>query len=221
MRTVLKRLLRTSTCVSVALLSCVAMARPVDNAFENNAAENKAKETSQVLMQTSKGDIVIQLDQKRAPQTVKNFLTYVDEGYYDGLVFHRVIPGFMIQGGGFHEAMVQKSTRPAIYNESSNGLSNKRGTIAMARTQAPHSATSQFYINLENNPSLDARGGQPGYAVFGEVVSGMDTVDAIARVKTGLKSGHSDVPVEPVTIVKARRVVSETKNSKPADKAAE
>ncbi|UYM18900.1 peptidylprolyl isomerase [Endozoicomonas euniceicola] len=179
-------------------------------------SENKNKEDIvQVQMETSKGNIVLQLDEKRAPVTVKNFLRYVDEGFYDNLIFHRVINGFMIQGGGMDKNMTQKPTKAPIYNESSNGLANRRGTIAMARTSAPHSATSQFFINLEDNNSLNYRTGQPGYAVFGHVVKGMDVVDAIAKVRTGRKAGHSDVPVEPVFIIKADRVQAADKNEPP------
>ncbi|KEQ16098.1 hypothetical protein GZ77_06470 [Endozoicomonas montiporae] len=160
-------------------------------------------------METSKGNIVIQLDEKRAPVTVKNFLGYVGDGFYDDLIFHRVINGFMIQGGGMDKDMSQKPNKAPIYNESSNGLGNRRGTIAMARTSAPHSATSQFFINLVDNQSLNYRAGQPGYTVFGEVVEGMETVDAIAQVRTGRKAGHGDVPVEPILIIKAQRIKAE------------
>ena len=157
-----------------------------------------------VLMETSMGSIKIELFKDKAPITVRNFLSYVKDGYYDGLVFHRVIKDFMVQGGGMDADMQQKKTKFAIKNEAANGLSNKRGTIAMARTAVVDSATSQFFINVNDNTPLDYRGKTPelfGYAVFGQVVEGMETVDAIRQVKTGSKMGHSDVPVEPVTIL--------------------
>ncbi|MHC1698496.1 MAG: peptidylprolyl isomerase [Geobacteraceae bacterium] len=157
-----------------------------------------------VLMETSMGSIKIELFKAKAPITVRNFLSYVKDGYYDGLVFHRVIKDFMVQGGGMDADMQPKKNKFAIKNEAANGLSNKRGTIAMARTAVVDSATSQFFINVNDNTPLDYRGKTPelfGYAVFGQVVDGMETVDAIRQVKTGSKMGHSDVPVEPVTIL--------------------
>ena len=158
-----------------------------------------------VLLETSKGAIKLELFKEKAPITVKNFLTYVQEGYYDGLVFHRVIKDFMIQGGGLNENMEPKKTRFAIKNEATNGLSNTRGTIAMARTAMVDSATSQFFINTVDNPMLDHQGKLNfGYCVFGQVVEGMEAVDEIRAVKTGKNAGHSDVPVEPVFIVSAR-----------------
>lgn len=156
-----------------------------------------------VLMETSMGNVTIELFKDKAPISVKNFLSYVKDGYYDGLIFHRVIPTFMIQGGGMDADMQQKKTKFAIKNEATNKLSNKRGTLAMARTAIVDSATSQFFINVADNPFLDNKGKRPedfGYAVFGQVVDGMDVVDAIKGVKTGSKAGHSDVPVEPVFI---------------------
>ena len=157
----------------------------------------------QVLMETSMGSVTIELFKDKAPITVRNFLSYVKEGFYDGLIFHRVIGTFMIQGGGFDQNMIQKKTKFAIKNEAANGLSNKRGTLAMARTNVVDSATSQFFVNVVDNAFLDYRGKSPdqfGYAVFGQVVEGMDVVDAIKGVKTGNKGGHSDVPLEPVVI---------------------
>jgi cyclophilin family peptidyl-prolyl cis-trans isomerase len=157
--------------------------------------------TNTVKLETSMGDITIELNEKAAPVTVKNFLTYVEEGFFDGTIFHRVISNFMIQGGGFTQDMKQKKTHPPIVNEASNGLKNNRGTIAMARTSNPNSATSQFFINHKNNDFLNYSGpANPGYAVFGKVIGGMDVVDKIAAVKTGVSSGMKDVPVEPVTI---------------------
>ena len=156
-----------------------------------------------VLLSTSHGDIILELDQEKAPISSENFLAYVADGHFDGTIFHRVIPGFMIQGGGFTADMRQKSTKAPIANEADNGLKNGRGTIAMARTSDPHSATSQFFINLTDNAFLDHKGKTPqgwGYAVFGEVVEGMEVVDAIARVATGTSGPHSDVPKEPVVM---------------------
>jgi cyclophilin family peptidyl-prolyl cis-trans isomerase len=162
----------------------------------------------QVKLETTMGDIVIELDEKASPVTVKNFLAYVEESFYDGTIFHRVIPNFMIQGGGFTPDMVQKQTHPPIINESNNGLKNDRGTIAMARLPQPDSATSQFFINHRDNPGLNYVPNKPGYAVFGKVVEGMDTVDKIAAVKTGQKGRFADVPVEPV-VIKSVKVVSD------------
>ena len=157
-----------------------------------------------VIISTSKGDIHIQLHQDTTPDTVQNFLNYVRSGFYNDTIFHRVIPGFMIQGGGLSEDMMTKSTQSPINNEAKNAKPNKRGTIAMARTSDPHSATVQFFINLVDNSFLnfqreDAQGF--GYCVFGEVIEGMDVVDEIAKVQTGNRQGHSDVPNEPIKII--------------------
>jgi cyclophilin family peptidyl-prolyl cis-trans isomerase len=160
----------------------------------------------QVEFATSKGPFKIELFADDAPGTVQNFVDYVEAGYFDGTIFHRVIPGFMIQGGGFTAEMQQKRTRAPIQNEANNGLKNQRGTLSMARTNDPHSATSQFFINLTDNAFLDQKPGNPGYAVFGRVTSGMDVIDAIAGVKTGRKGMHDDVPVEAVVIETATKV---------------
>jgi peptidyl-prolyl cis-trans isomerase B (cyclophilin B) len=160
-----------------------------------------------VKLETTKGDIVIEVNKTAAPVTAANFLQYVQDGFYDGTIFHRVIPNFMIQGGGFTPDMKQKATRPAIVNEAKNGLKNKRGTLAMARTNNPNSATAQFFINHVDNANLDYSGSNPGYAVFGQVVEGMDVVDAIAKVKTVTKEMFQDVPEEAV-IIKSAKVVS-------------
>ncbi|HDT13480.1 MAG TPA: peptidyl-prolyl cis-trans isomerase [Candidatus Aminicenantes bacterium] len=152
-----------------------------------------------VLLKTTMGDITIELYPAKAPITVKNILSYVEAKHYDGLTFHRVIPGFMIQCGGYTPEMAERATKPPIKNESGNGLKNARGWAAMARTQELDSATAQFYINLVDNFGLD----DMKYAVFGQVVDGMDVVDAIAKVRTGSKRGHRDVPIEPVTILSA------------------
>jgi len=171
-----------------------------------SAASEKDKETSPVvILNTSLGEIKLELDAKKAPITVENFLAYVDDGFYDGTVFHRVIPGFMIQGGGMTADMEQKPTKAQITNEADNGLKNDRGTVAMARTQAKDSATSQFFINLKDNEFLNHGARDFGYAVFGRVVEGMDVVDKIAAVPTGGKGMHQNVPVEPVLIKSARR----------------
>jgi cyclophilin family peptidyl-prolyl cis-trans isomerase len=160
-----------------------------------------------VKLQTSMGNIVIELNEQVAPVTVKNFLGYVQTGFYDGTIFHRVIPGFMIQGGGFTPQMKRKKTLDPIINEAKNGLSNKRGTIAMARSNNPNSATSQFFINHRDNNLLDYMDdNQPGYAAFGKVIEGMDVVDTIASVKTTIRNGMENVPVEPVVIVSAKIV---------------
>ncbi len=160
----------------------------------------------QVRLETTKGPIILELDPQAAPQTVENFLTYVREGYYDGTIFHRVIKKFMIQGGGMLPGMVAKAGRAPIRNEAANGLKNKRGTVAMARTNNPHSATSQFFISTKDNPSLDyknrSRAGW-GYCVFGRVVEGMNVVDRIAAVSTRAAGGYRDVPVKSIMIDRA------------------
>jgi peptidyl-prolyl cis-trans isomerase B (cyclophilin B) len=164
---------------------------------------------TQIDIETSKGTVRIELDEVKAPISSKNFLEYVDAGHYNGTVFHRVIPGFMIQGGGFEPGMKQKPTNATITNEANNGLKNNRYTLAMARTSAPHSASSQFFINATDNNFLNFTAETAsgwGYAVFAKVVSGNDVVDAIEKVKTGSKGGHGDVPLEDVTIVRASRV---------------
>lgn len=158
-----------------------------------------------VVVSTSMGDITIELFRDRAPVSVENFLQYASEGFYEGTIFHRVKPGYVIQGGGYTPEMVERTTRAPIQNEATNGLKNTRGTVAMARMRALRSATSQWYINLANNAPLDHRGYSPedfGYAVFGRVLSGMDVVDRIAATPTASSGGHDDVPVTPVVIQK-------------------
>ena len=157
--------------------------------------------TQKVRLATTMGDIVVQLDAAKAPKTVENFVQYVKAGHYDGTVFHRVIDGFMVQGGGMTADLAEKPTRAPIVLEAGNGLSNKRGAIAMARTAMPNSATAQFFINVVDNPRLDSYGG--GYAVFGQVLSGMEVVDKIRVVATGDRAGHQNVPLQPITIKKA------------------
>ncbi len=159
-----------------------------------------------VKLETSKGDIVLELDKEKAPATTENFLNYVKDGFYDGLVFHRVINGFMIQGGGMDENMSEKTTNAPIQNEADNGLKNDAYTVAMARTMDPHSATAQFFINVNDNAFLNHTSKTPqgwGYAVFGKVIEGKDVVDAIKAVPTTTKGYFEDVPVEPVKIIKA------------------
>lgn len=167
--------------------------------FSNSVWAEKVK----VSMQTSLGEIKLELDQDKAPETVANFVQYAKDGFYDGTIFHRVIKDFMIQGGGFTPDMQQKETHSPIKNEAKNGLKNKAGSIAMARTSAPHSATSQFFINHKDNASLDYPSFDGwGYAVFGEVTEGMDVVNAIAEVQTGISHRMQDVPVNTVVIEK-------------------
>lgn len=155
---------------------------------------------------TSLGDFDVELNDKEAPVSSANFLAYVDAGFFDGTLFHRVIPGFMIQGGGMTSGLAQKPTREPIANEAKNGLRNLRGTLSMARTSDIDSATSQFFVNLVDNAFLDHSPGNYGYAVFGRVTAGMDTVDQIAKVKTGRSKGHADVPVDEVVVLSARRI---------------
>ena len=165
--------------------------------------------TKTVEMETSVGTMTIELDDEKAPLSTANFLEYVRKGHYDGTVFHRVIKGFMVQGGGFDVQMGQKPTGAPIQNEANNGLRNKRYTLAMARTSAPHSVTAQFFINTVDNGFLDFSSESPqgwGYAVFGRVVKGTEVVDAIEKVRTGNRGGHQDVPLEAVTIVRATEV---------------
>lgn len=158
-----------------------------------------------LCFKTTAGDFTVELFSKEAPESSANFLRYVDDGHYDGTLFHRVIPNFMIQGGGFAAGMEQKSTRPPIRNEATNGLENLRGTLAMARTNDIHSATAQFFINLVDNDFLNHSPGNYGYAVFGRVTSGMEIIDAIAEAPTTRRRGHADVPVDEVLIATVRR----------------
>lgn len=167
-----------------------------------------AEENPKVLLETTEGDILLELFPDKAPETVKNFLRYVDDGFYDNTIFHRVIPDFMIQGGGMDARMKEKATREPIKNEADNGLKNDRGAIAMARTMDPHSATAQFFINHADNDFLNHRAPTQdgwGYAVFGNVLDGMDVVDKIAKVKTGTSGIHSDVPKDSIVITRASR----------------
>ena len=181
-------------------------------AFAGIAGTTQAQEKTvsdakpvKIVMETSKGSIEMELDTAKAPKTVENFVSYVKKGHYDGLIFHRVIPDFMIQCGGFTPDMVQKETSPPIENEAKNGLKNVKGSLAMARTPNPHSASSQFFVNLKDNSFLDYPGQDGwGYCVFGKVTKGMEVVEAIAKVETTSKGGHRDVPAEAVLIKSAK-----------------
>ena len=193
-----------ATLLFSCLLLCTAQAAPLSQ--QHSAQKGKI---SMVKLHTNHGNITIELDAEKAPVTVKNFLDYVNSGFYDNTLFHRVIDGFMIQGGGFEHGMKEKTTKATIRNEAANGLTNDKYTIAMARTSDPHSATAQFFINLKDNIFLDytAPNNQGyGYCVFGKVVSGTEVLDAIRKVKTGNKSGHQDVPLEDVILTKAEVV---------------
>jgi peptidyl-prolyl cis-trans isomerase A (cyclophilin A) len=186
--------------ILATVTSATLLAVPADDAAAAGA-------NPQVLMKTSLGEIVIELYPEKAPKSVENFLKYVDDNHYDGLIFHRVIGNFMIQGGGFDKDMKQKATRGPIPLESRSGLKNDIGMLAMARTGVPDSATSQFFINTANNASLNYPSPDGnGYAVFGKVVKGMETVEKIAKVKTGRNGPHGDVPAEPVVIESVTRV---------------
>jgi peptidyl-prolyl cis-trans isomerase A (cyclophilin A)/peptidyl-prolyl cis-trans isomerase B (cyclophilin B) len=158
-----------------------------------------------IKFETSHGTFTVEVDERSAPISAKNSLRYVDEGFYDGTIFHRVIPGFMIQGGGFTAEMEHKQGHAPIRNEAANGLRNQRGTLAMARTNDLHSATSQFFVNVVDNAFLDHRPGNFGYAVFGRIAGGIDVIDKIAATKTGRVGGHGDVPLEPVVVTLVRR----------------
>jgi len=200
--------------IALVFSSCSNPGKPVENSEEYDLikeedeliqTKEELKPMEYVVLETSKGDITLELDPNKAPVTVQNFLNYVDAGHYDGTIFHRVIPNFMIQGGGFVPEGTQKPTESPIELESQNGLSNDVGTVAMARTNAPNSATSQFFINVAQNDFLNYKPGNPGYAVFGKVSSGMDVVNEIRQAETRTYTGHQDWPVEAILIKKARR----------------
>ena len=178
---------------------------PATGFTQDNSTSKQGADMVTVTMETSKGVITLELDKAKAPDSVENFITYARSGHYDGTVFHRVIPDFMIQGGGFDTNMQQKATNPPIKNEATNGLKNDKGTVAMARTNVPDSATSQFFINLKDNDFLNHTSPTPqgwGYTVFGKVTDGMDVVESIEKVSTANKGGHQDVPVTDVIIEK-------------------
>lgn len=194
--------------LSLPLALLTLGASPLSQAQSDSNTAGKESHP-QVLMETNYGTILIELYPEKAPKTVENFLAYVHEGFYDGTIFHRVIADFMVQGGGFTPDMGKKITRAPIQNEADNGLRNQIGTVAMARTNDPHSATAQFFINVAQNSFLDFREKTPrayGYAVFGKVIQGMKTVNQIRNVRTGFKNGYGDVPLEPVIIEKVRQI---------------
>lgn len=187
-------------CPTLAVLALTFAGLHGSTLAQEQPAASEAKPVK-VVMETSKGTIELELDAAKAPVTVANFVSYAKKGHYDGLIFHRVIPGFMIQGGGFTPDMQQKATEAPIKIESTNGLKNARGTIAMARTGNPNSATSQFFINVKDNTMLDYPGADGyGYTVFGKVTKGMEVADAIVGVKTETRGPHGDVPVDPILI---------------------
>ena len=178
---------------------------PATGLTQDNSTSKQGANMVTVTMETNKGVITLELDREKAPDSVENFVTYAKSGHYDGTIFHRVIPGFMIQGGGFDSSMKQKDTNPPIKNEAANGLKNDKGTVAMARTNVPDSATSQFFINVKDNDFLNHTSPTPqgwGYAVFGQVTDGMDVIESIENVSTANKGGQQDVPVSDVIIEK-------------------
>jgi len=190
--------------------------RDSEKALTRESETQNLSSRTRVIFDTTLGCFVVELFEEEAPITTRNFLKYVEDEFYDGTQFHRIIESFVIQGGGFTASMEQKATRADIKNEADNGLKNRRGTLSMARTKDPNSATSQFFINVVDNESLDHVPGVPtryGYAVFGEVVDGMDVVDRIRRVKTTVKRGMQDVPVEPVLVRSVKRLLSPTIDS--------
>lgn len=191
---------KAASSVIPALTLAIGLALPIAFANADEATEPTVHELTKVRVVTSEGAFVLQLRPDVAPETVKNFLKYVRSGFYDGTIFHRVIPGFMIQGGGFEPGLARKQTLTPIVNEASETLPNLRGTVAMARTSAPDSATSQFFVNLTNNRFLNAGVRGAGYAVFGKVTDGIGVVDTIANTNTGHSNGMANVPVEDITI---------------------
>ena len=213
-------MLRISFMLSVFILGLAGTGFSQIEEKTNMTKNTTTSQNPTVLIKTSMGDIKVELYSDKAPKTVENFLEYVRDGHYEDTIFHRIIDGFMIQGGGFTVDFKQKPTDPAVQIESDNGLKNTRGTLAMARTSDPNSATSQFFINLVNNSFLDFKSKTPtgyGYTVFGKVVSGMDVVDKIAKVKTGSYQGHKDVPLEPVIILSVSEVTAENANQNATD----
>jgi len=187
------------------LMAITVAVAPATGLTQDNSTSKQGANMVTVTMETNKGVITLELDREKAPDSVENFVTYAKSGHYDGTIFHRVIPGFMIQGGGFDTSMQQKDTNPPIKNEAANGLKNNKGTVAMARTNVPDSATSQFFINVKDNDFLNHTSPTPqgwGYAVFGQVTDGMDVVESIENVSTANKGGQQDVPVSDVIIVK-------------------
>jgi cyclophilin family peptidyl-prolyl cis-trans isomerase len=204
----IKKTLLTPLAAIFMSMTCAVMAQetkpePKPEEPKTEATTQPVKGIVKAIIETSKGNIELELDAEKAPLSVQNFVNYVNKGHYDGTIFHRVIPGFMIQGGGFTPDMQQKPTDKPIQCESKNGLKNTKGAIAMARTNDPHSATTQFFINVKDNASLDYPSFDGwGYAVFGKVTKGIEVTDAIVSVPTTRKGPHSDVPAEPITITK-------------------
>jgi peptidyl-prolyl cis-trans isomerase B (cyclophilin B) len=202
----MKRRALLSICLTGFSLSGMAWGSEKKAEPKKAAADKGHKKMINVMLETSEGNIKIELDSEKAPKTVENFTKYVESGHYNGTIFHRVIDGFMIQGGGMDAKMSEKSTNKPVENEGMNGLKNDRGTLAMARTNDPNSATAQFFVNLVNNDFLNSAPSRPGYAVFGKVIEGMDVVDKMAKVKTGNSGPHQNVPTSPISIKSAKIV---------------
>lgn len=207
-------LVKAALSATLGLISTAALAQdkaapapaPIDQ-----KAPAPAAAMEYCVFHTSKGDIVMELERAKAPVTVDNFVSYIKDGFYDGTVFHRIVPNFVVQGGGFDTKGTQKKTRPPILNEWQNGLKNKRGTLSMARTNDPGSATSQFFISLKDNDMLDQPiSGNAGYAVYGRVISGMNIVDDMAKVQRGMKNGMGDWPIQDIVVTKAEMIGKET-----------
>jgi peptidyl-prolyl cis-trans isomerase A (cyclophilin A) len=215
MKQLMNGLAMTFSVLIVACIAQTATAQATDDAPAKPAEEASLPKIEYVQMTTSKGDIILELNREKAPISVENFLSYVDKEFYNGTIFHRVIPTFMIQGGGFTNDMQQKPTEKPIKNEWRNGLKNERGTVAMARTAVADSATSQFFINVTDNAFLDQPRDGAAYAVFGKVVAGMNVVDAIRVVPTHTHpAGHQNVPLEPVVIERMKRISEEEAKKK-------
>lgn len=212
----MKRLLLIASLLVFSLTACTKEDTAIESTDKATTQQTSTENTTQssgekmaanpkVKIETTLGDITLELDAQNAPVTVENFISYVNDGFYDGTIFHRVIPNFMVQGGGMNPDMSEKATKASIQNEANNGLKNDRGTVAMARTNEPHSASSQFFINVKDNGFLNFSGENMqgwGYAVFGKVVEGIETVDKIEAVETGNKGFHQDVPTESVIMNK-------------------
>jgi peptidyl-prolyl cis-trans isomerase A (cyclophilin A) len=206
------RMVAAALCLTVGFAS----AEPKPDMAPKATKAPAAKAAPVVVFKTSLGELHIELFNDTAPVSAQNFLQYVDSGFYNGVIFHRVVPGFVVQGGGFDQEYQRKNTQPPIINESDNGEKNLRGTLSMARTGDPNSATSQFFINLLDNQQLDGARGQPGYAVFGRVIEGMAVVDAMVEKPQGKHTGaFVNAPNEPIVIERAYRKISETKTQKP------
>lgn len=204
--------------LALGIFSAQAEPAPATQTPADMRTSAKSDTTPQVVFQTTLGDLKIVLAPDKAPVTVENFLHYVDSGFYNGVIFHRIVPGFVVQGGGFDQEYQQKPAQAPIANESHNGLQNLRGTLSMARTGDPHSATSQFFINLRNNPQLDGRPGKPGYAVFGRLVEGSEVIDAMAEQPQGNHTGvFMNAPNTPVVIERAYRYHPESQDNNDLD----